>query len=367
MPALILSLRYRHFGNLICFSTLHKLYSFVVPTTLRSHVVRTEVSPMESMHAAVVTSFEEPPHCSEFDVPTPLDGHHELLNVLAVGLHPRVRTDAAGRHYSSTGALPMVPGIDGVGRLASGSVVYFVTDDRYPGSMAEKAVVDVRRTVALPHGIDTLRVAAAMNPAMSSWVALRRRVPLEFGQSVLVLGATGNAGTMAVQIAKRLGAGLVVGAGRDALRLAALTRIGADRTVQLTDSAEDTASALAIAAADVDVVIDYLWGEPAQRAMMALLMARTDRSQALNWIQIGAVAGPTMDLASVALRSANVRIQGNGQGAVSTSVYLAELPSLIDEINSGSLAITPRSVPLRDVESAWSHPDAPGERTVLIP
>jgi hypothetical protein len=117
----------------------------------------------------------------------------------------------------------------------------------------------------------------------------------------------------------------------------------------------------------VDVVIDYLWGKPAERAMMALLMARADRGRALDWVQIGAVAGPNLELASVALRSANLRIQGNGQGAVSTAGYLAELPALIAEINSGGLQIPVRTVPLGDVESAWEEADVPGVRTVLIP
>ena len=319
------------------------------------------------MHAAVVTSFEEPPHYREVDVPTPTDGDHRLVDVLAAGLHPRVRTDASGRHYTSAGRLPMIPGIDGVGRLADGSRVYFVADDEFPGSMAERAVVDLRRTVRLPDGVDAVQVAAALNPAMSSWVALRRRVPIEPGQSVLVLGATGNAGTMAVQVAKLLGAGRVVGAGRDLDRLKALTGVGADEIVQLTGDGDATAAALAEAAAEVDIVIDYLWSKPAERAMMALLTARSDRSRALNWIQIGAMAGPTLELPSVALRSANLRIQGNGQGAVSTEGYLAELPSLIDEIDSGTLKIAARPVPLCEVESAWLQPDAPGERTVVTP
>ncbi len=319
------------------------------------------------MHAAVVTSFDEPPHYQDIAVPTPSTDDQELVEVLAVGLHPRVRTDASGRHYTSTGKLPTIPGVDGVGRLDDGRRVYFVADDELPGPMAQRAVVDMRRTVALPEDADDEMIAAAMNPAMSSWVALRRRVPIEAGQSVLVLGATGNAGTMAVQVAKRLGAGRVVGAGRNVERLNALTNLGADEIVQLTGDAPQSATALAHAAADVDIVIDYLWGKPAEQAIMALLTARADRSRAMNWIQIGAMAGPTLELPSVALRSANLRIQGNGQGAVSARGYLAELPSLIEEIGSGSLRITARAVPLRDVESAWSLPDVPGERTVIVP
>jgi NADPH:quinone reductase-like Zn-dependent oxidoreductase len=322
---------------------------------------------MEKMHAAVVTSFDEPPQYRDFDVPAPSNEDQELVDVLAVGLHSRVRTDASGRHYTSTGQLPMIPGIDGVGRTAGGTRVYFVAGDNVPGSMAEKAIIDVRRTVPLPDDADVEKIAAAMNPAMSAWVALRRRVPIETGQSVLVLGATGNAGTMAVQIAKRLGAGRVVGAGRDVDRLEALTNLGADDIVRLTEDIDATAVALAEAAAEVDIVIDYLWGKPAERAIMTLLTARSDRSRALNWIQIGAMAGPTLELPSVALRSANLRIQGNGQGAISTEGYVAELPSLIDEIDSDGLKIAARIVPLRDVESAWTGPDVPGERTVIVP
>lgn len=321
---------------------------------------------MATMHAAVVTSFEEPPRWQEIDVPTPGEDQ-ELVDVLAVGLHPRVRSGAAGRHYTSTGQLPLIPGVDGVARRADGTRVYFVADDELPGPMAERTVVDTRRMVPIPDDADAVRVAAAMNPAMSSWVALRRRVPIQKGQAVLVLGATGSAGTMAVRVAKRLGAGRVVGAGRDVDRLVAIEGLGADETVQLTEDPDATARALGNAAAEVDIVIDYLWGDPAEKAMMALLKARSDRSRELDWIQIGAVAGPTLELPSVALRSANLRIQGVGQGAISTRGYLAELPSLIDEIDSGALGVAVRAVPLRDVAVAWIEPDVTGERIVIVP
>jgi NADPH:quinone reductase-like Zn-dependent oxidoreductase len=322
---------------------------------------------MATMNAAVVTSFNEPPHYQQFEVPQPASDQEVLVDVLAVGLHPRVRTGAAGAHYTSTGTLPMIPGIDGVGRRPDGRRVYFAADDHVIGTMADQAVVDLRRAIELPDDADVAKVAAAMNPAMSSWMALRRRVPLQSGQSVLVLGATGNAGTMAVQVAKRLGAGRVVGAGRDPARLGALTSLGADEIVPLTDDGDATGTALGAAAGEADIVLDYLWGKPAQRAIMALLTARSDRSRAMNWIQIGATAGPTIELPSVALRSANLRLQGNGQGAVSAAAYLAELPSLVDEINAGAIAVKPNRTPLADVEAIWTRPDPPGERTVLVP
>jgi NADPH:quinone reductase-like Zn-dependent oxidoreductase len=314
---------------------------------------------METL-AAVVSSFDHAPRYEPFDLPAPSGDDQVVLDVLAVGLHPRVRTGASGRHYTSTGKLPMVPGVDGVGRRADGRLVYFVADDELTGPMATRTVVDARRCVPLPEGVDVVKVAAAMNPAMSSWVALRRRVPIQPGQSVLVLGATGNAGHMAVQVAKRLGASRVIGAGRDLSRLALLPGLGADAAVTLDDAA------LAKEAAEVDIVIDYLWGEPAASAIMALLTARSDRGRELNWIQIGAMAGPTIELPSVALRSANFRLQGNGQGAVSTRAYLEELPSLADEIDRGGIAVTARALPLADVETIWNAPEEPGVRTVLV-
>ena len=172
--------------------------------------------------------------------------------------------------------------------------------------------------IPLPETVDVVKVAAGMNPAMSSWVALRRAFPSQPGQSLLVLGATGNAGAMAVQVAKLLGAGRVVGAGRNPERLAGLGALGADDVVPLTDDREVTAQRLAAAAAEVDIVLDYLWGEPAVLTMTALLQARADRSRAMDWVQIGAIAGPTIELPSVLFRSANLRVQGNGQGAVSS-------------------------------------------------
>jgi NADPH:quinone reductase-like Zn-dependent oxidoreductase len=322
---------------------------------------------MARMNAAVVTSFAEPPHYRQFEVPRPRSADEALVDVLAVGLHPRVRSGAAGAHYTSTGTLPMIPGIDAVGQRPDGRRVYFVAADDVIGTMADKALAATRRSIVLPDVADAAKVAAAMNPAMSSWVALRRRVRLGPGQSVLVLGATGNAGAMAVQVAKRLGAGRVVGAGRDPGRLRALASAGADDVVQLTGDSEATGRALAAAAAESDIVVDYLWGTPAQQAITALLTARSDRDRALNWIQVGAVAGPTMELPSVALRSANVRLQGSGQGAVPAEDYLAELPALIDEINAGTIAVKANTMPLADVEQAWTQPEVPGERTVLVP
>jgi NADPH:quinone reductase-like Zn-dependent oxidoreductase len=159
----------------------------------------------------------------------------------------------------------------------------------------------------------------------------------------------------------------VVAAGRNPHSLETLRNQGADATVQLTDDVEATQKAMAEATAEVDIVIDYLWGEPSLRAMTAIVKGRADRSRLLDWVQIGAVTGPTIALPSAALRSCNLRIQGCGQGSVSPRAYLAELPSLVAEISAGTIPVNARIAPLAEVEQIWNVPAAPGERIVLIP
>jgi NADPH:quinone reductase-like Zn-dependent oxidoreductase len=204
-----------------------------------------------------------------------------------------------------------------------------------------------------------------MNPGMSSWVALRKRISFEAGQKVLVLGATGNAGQMAVQIAKFLGAGHVTAAGRNVERLAALTSLGADETVSLTGEPDEVALALEAAGADVDVVIDYLWGSATELAIPALVKGRTERSKPLSWIQIGSMAGTTITLPSAALRAANLQLLGSGQGSLTTAGIVAELPELAEQITAGTFVVDPVATALSDVESAWSAPTAPGQRIVF--
>jgi NADPH:quinone reductase-like Zn-dependent oxidoreductase len=318
------------------------------------------------MHAAVVRSFNLPPRYEMFQTPEPSSEHEIAVDVLAAGLHPRVRSGASGSHYTSTDALPLIPGVDGVGRSADGQLLYFVASDGTFGTMAERTVIDMRRALVLSDDADAPAIAAAMNPGMSSWVALRRRISFEAAQKVLVLGATGNAGQMAVQIAKLLGAGYVAAAGRDAKRLAQLTSLGADEAVSLTGEPDEIARALAAAAADVDVVIDYLWGSVTEQAIPTMVKSRTERSKPLWWIQIGSMAGTTITLPSAALRAANLQLLGSGQGSLTTAGIVAELPELADQITAGAFMVDPVRVPLSDVESAWNAPTAPGQRIVFI-
>lgn len=308
------------------------------------------------MHAAVVRQFNKPPRYEEFASPVPSGEHEELVDVVACGLHPRVRSQADGSHYSDDSALPFIPGIDGVGRRADGSPVYFVLLDTHFGAMAEHTVIDRRRSIPLPAEADPVLLAAAINPGMSSWVALKRRINFEPGQSVLILGGTGSAGRLAIQIAKHLGAGVVIAAGRDSDKLATLTALGADHTVNLAAGPDQVAHDLATKAADVDVVIDYLWGEPAESAIMPLLKSRQDRSKMLAWVQIGAMAGASINLPSVALRQANIQFLGSGQGSVTTAGIIATLPSLVTEVSKGTFSIDAVAEPLADVEQIWLDP-----------
>lgn len=317
------------------------------------------------MHAAVVTSFDAPPRYVEFPTPVPNGEDEILVDVLAAGLHPRVRSQADGSHYTSTDQLPLVPGIDGVGRGADGVLRYFILPDTAMGAMAEQTVIDRRRSVVLPQSSDPIAVAAAMNPAMSSWVALRQRVAFHAGQSVLVLAATGNAGRMAVEVAKLFGADRIVAAARGADRLAKLPALGATDTVLLDGDAQDISDRLGRAAGDVDVVIDYLWGEPTAAAMNAIVTARTDPGKPLTWIEIGSVAGSVAPIPSAALRATRLQIVGSGQGSVTARVIRAELPELAAEITKGTFTIDAQPIPLAAVERAWA--DNTKRRIVLIP
>jgi NADPH:quinone reductase-like Zn-dependent oxidoreductase len=310
------------------------------------------------MKAAVVTAFDAPPRYLDFPDPVARGKDEVVVDVLAAGLHPRVRSQANGSHYTSTGALPLVPGVDAVVRDPEGRVRYAVLDDTTLGTMAERTVIELDRSVLLPNGIDPVLMAAAMNPAMSSWVALRQRIDFGPRQRVLVLGATGNAGRMAIQVAKEFGAAQVIAAGRDQARLGELKALGADETCTLDQLA---------AAAEVDVVLDYIWGQPAARAMAGMLTARSDRSRPLTWIEIGSVAGPDAPVPSAALRSARLTIVGSGIGSVPGRDFVKEIPELAAAVAKGTFDVQARAVRLADVGQAWTDAARTTDRIVLVP
>lgn len=310
------------------------------------------------MKAALVTSFDQPPTYAEVPDPVAHQPGELVVDVVAAGLHPRVRSQANGSHYGSTGELPLVPGIDGVVRDPEGRLRYALLGDTSLGTMAQRTVIETNRSVLLPDDVDPVLLAAAMNPAMSSWVGLRRRIDFQPGSEVLILGANGSAGRVAIQICKQFGASRVIAAGRNAERLAGLEALGADLTTTLDDLAP---------AADVDVVIDYVWGRPAVEAMTALCAARADRSKPLTWLEIGAVADPVAAIPSAALRSTRLQIVGSGIGSVPGREFVAELPQLAEFLMSGVLDIAVEAVPLRAVESTWGADPDSSKRIVFTP
>src|SRR5271170_5696548 len=156
------------------------------------------------MNAAVVHSFDAPPRYTTFAEPVAADGER-LVHVTAAGLHPIVKTLAKGTHYGSSGELPFVAGIDGVGRLEDGARVYFGMARSPFGTFSERSLA-ASWCLPLPDEIDDVTAAGIANPAMSSWAALTARAKFVAGESVLILGATGVAGQVAIQVAKRLGA-----------------------------------------------------------------------------------------------------------------------------------------------------------------
>jgi NADPH:quinone reductase-like Zn-dependent oxidoreductase len=310
------------------------------------------------MKAAVVSAFGKPPHYQDF--PDPVAAHDDelVVEVVAAALHPRVRSQADGSHYSSTGALPLVPGIDAVVRDAKDELYYALLDDTTLGTMAQRTIIEKDRSVRLPKDADPVTVAAAINPVMSSWVALRHRITFKRGSSVLILGATGSAGRMAIQVAKQFGAKEVIGAGRNSQRLKELTALGADRVLTLDQLDQ---------AADADVVIDYVWGEPSAKGMVDLITHRRDRGRELTWIQIGSMAGPSAEILSAVLRSSRTQIVGSGIGSVDGRDFRAEIPKIAKAVTKGAFDVRTQTVPLSDVATAWTQPLDGDKRIVFLP
>src|SRR5580658_5689107 len=184
------------------------------------------------MKAAVVVEAGKTPIYGDFEEPVAKTGEVRVT-VSAAALSTVVKSRASGAHYSSSGQLPFVVGIDGVGRLDDGRRVYFVLPKAPLGSMSEKTVVRPSQCVSLPDDLDDVTAAAIANPGMSSWAAFRERARLVAGETVLINGAAGTAGRLAVQIAKYMGARKVVATGRNEEALKALSALGADVAIPL--------------------------------------------------------------------------------------------------------------------------------------
>jgi len=318
------------------------------------------------MHAAVLHTLGKPPRYETFADPVP--GPDEaMVHVRAASLKPIDRLMAGGRHYASPRELPVVCGVDGVGVLDDGTRVFFGGPRRPYGAMAERTVVARARCWPVPEGLDDATAAALPNPALSSWLPLVWRAQLAAGETVLVLGATGIAGKLAVRIAKLLGAGRVVAAGRNEQVLGTLRELGADAVIRLEGSDQQVTQAFAREAGDkgYDVILNYLWGHPTELLLAALTGAEFSmKSAGPRMIPIGESAGPAISLPGAALRSAGLAILGGGFPPM--NILMDGYNQAMARAASGELRIDTERVPLADVAEAWQRP-AHGPRLVLVP
>lgn len=320
------------------------------------------------MNAAVVQSFNSPPRYTTFEDPNPQQGEL-LVNVTAAGLHPIVKALSNGTHYGSTGKLPFVPGVDGVGRLADGKRVYFGVSRPPFGTFAERAVTSSTFALPLPEGLDDATAAGIANPGMSSWTALKFRAQFAPGESVLILGATGVAGQLSVQIAKRLGARRIVASGRNPEALEKLKSLGADDVISLDQQPDALVAAFRreIAESGVDVVLDYLWGAPAEAVLAAISQKGLQHaSSRIRFVQVGSSAGPTISLPAATLRSSGLELLGSGFGSASMKQIFGAVAEFFDAAANDPFQMEIKQASLRDVESLWKSPEQ-GVRLVFQP
>ena len=301
------------------------------------------------MNAAVVRSYDTPPSYTTFE--EPVAGEGELLvTVTAAGLHPIVKALANGTHYGSTGILPFVPGVDGVGRLQDGTRVFFGAGRPPFGSFAEKTVTGATTYIPLPDGLSDEAAAGLANPGMSSWVAMTARAKFVAGESVLILGATGSAGQLAVQIAKRMGARRVVAAGRNPEALAKAKDLGADETISLELGRDELVAAFRkeIVGDGVDVVLDYLWGAPAEAVLAAIAQkGLSHAAPRIRFVQIGSSAGRTISLDGATLRSSGLELLGSGFGSASLAEIFAAVREFFKEAAARPFDVEIKAVPLK--------------------
>ena len=265
--------------------------------------------------------------------------------------------------------MPVVCGTDGVGVLEDGTRVFFGGPRRPYGAMAERTVVPRAFCFPVPSSLDDDQAAALPNPGISAWLSFTQRAKLVPGETVLILGATGVIGQLAVQIAKLLGAGRVIGAGRNERALSVLSRLGADATIQLDQPRDSLVDAFATAAGELglDVILDYLWGPPAEALLAAMTKSEfVAVTKDTRFVQAGESAGPTISLPAAVLRSTALTILGTA-GIPPREVLAEAMQQVMTRAARGELRIETERVPLADIARAWRRQEQPGRRIVVTP
>lgn len=318
------------------------------------------------MKAAVLHQYGQAPRYGEFAVPVPQGANQVVVHVTAASVKNLDKGIAAGSHCASGAPVPRTLGVDGVGRLADGTRVYAAG---LTGMLAEQALAETTRLVPLPAGLDDAQAAALPNAILGSATALRFRTRLQPGETVLINGATGVTGQLAVQLARHYGAGHVVATGRNPAALARLHALGAT-TISLQAPAEEVQAALRAVHTQTpfQVILDYLWGEPAG-LVLGVLKGTGGFTPPVRFVNVGAIAGDELPLSSGLLRSADVQLLGSGLGSIPATdldhLYRDELPALLALAAQGQLRVETHAVPLADVEAAW-HRELPGGQRLVI-
>lgn len=294
-------------------------------------------------------SVSKPPHSESSD--------EIQLKVLATGLHQVVRSRASGIRYTNT-SVPTIPGVDGVGEAADGQRYFFICF-KQGGSFAEYINVASRHRFPLPSGLDPVKAAGLVNPALSSWMAMKARcenIPYDF--SVLIMGATSASGRLAIPLARAMGAKRVVGCARNE---EALKSLRLDDYIVLQDAVESTSFS---ELGHVDVILDYVYGPPAIHLLKSL---RTERRT--QYVVIGSLAAYSdpsaleISIPGSVLRGKNLVLRGSGLGAWDLEAVGEEMGALLNVL----LSIKDEKISvkkLEDVEMAWNEA---GERMVFVP
>ena len=314
------------------------------------------------MRAALIEQIGEPPVVGEAAEPERGPGQ-ALVEVTAAPLNPIDISIGEGRFYGGSPDPPYVCGREGVGRvlegetLDPGTVVYFDTN----AAVAERAVVQEAQAIPLPDGADHAVAASLGVAGLAGWMPLAWRAPLSGGERVLVLGASGAVGMIALQAAKHFGAGTVVAAARDRDGLARARELGADATVDLSAAGDLTAAFLEAAGGPVDVTVDPLWGAPAVAAIGAGAIGG-------RLVQVGQSAGAEATIASSFVRGKAFSILGFSNFVVPREVKRDGYLEMVELAMAGNLHIDRETLPLDWAGEAWRRQkESPGKKLVLVP
>lgn len=322
------------------------------------------------MRAAVIDEHGASPRIADVPRPKLMTGQ-TLVAVKAATLNPLDTAFSADRHTVVPMRFPYVPGFEGVGevvesaKLAVGQRVRFECRPTFSqgGSFAEYAVVADDWAFALPDQIPGGTAAALGMVGITVWTALEWRAALKKGESVLVLGATGATGHMAVQAARLMGAGRVVAAGRDPEALSRTVELGAHATVDLGRqwSTPELAQAFRDAAGGpLDVILDALWGQ----ASIAALHASGRTARMINY---GGAASETAEVPSALIRFLGISILGHNSMLPPREIVADAYQRIVEHAIQGDLNIDYQEMPLDEIARAWEESSSTHRKLVLIP